>query len=177
MTSPTYHAVDDLIDRIVGISAGSDLHATRHQREKVAAATQGSYDTLFDPALADVSLTDRLLVALYACVLTPAPELADHYRTQLAAVQADPALIAAVENDAPDSVPAAPLQAVLRFTRTLILDPVKGDREALQTLPAAGISTSAIVVIAQLIAFLSYQVRLVASLKAMKAVQTSERAA
>lgn len=177
MTSPTYHAADDLIDRIVGLSAGSDLHATRHQREKVAAATQGSYDTLFDPALPDVPLVDRLLIALYACVLTPAPALADHYRQQLVAVQADPALIAAVGNDTPESVAAVPLQAMLRFTRTLILDPVKGDKQALLTLPAAGISTPAVVVIAQLIAFLSYQIRLVASLKAMKAVHTSERAA
>jgi len=177
MTTPVYSPADDLIDRIVGLHAGDATHAVRHQRDKVAAATQGSYDALFDPALAGVSLTDRLLVALYACALTPAPELAEHYRTRLSEQGADAALIAAVETDKIDGVPDAALRAILTFTRTLILDPVKGDKAALETLPAAGVSTPDVVAIAQLIAFLSYQVRLVASLKAMAAARAQGVAA
>lgn len=177
MTTPVYSPADDLIDRIVGIQAGDALHAVRHQRHKVAAATQGSYDALFDPALAGVSLTDRLLVALYACALTPAPELAEHYRTRLNEQGADADLIAAVENDKIDGVPDTALRTILAFTRTLILDPVKGDKAALETLPAAGVSTPDVVAIAQLIAFLSYQVRLVASLKAMAAARAQGVAA
>jgi len=177
MTTPVYSPADDLIDRIVGIQAGDALHAVRHQRDKVAAATQGSYDALFDPALAGVSLTDRLLVALYACALTPAPELAEHYRTRLNEQGADADLIAAVENDKIDGVPDTALRTILVFTRTLILDPVKGDKAALETLPAAGVSTPDVVAIAQLIAFLSYQVRLVASLKAMAAARAQGVAA
>lgn len=177
MTTPVYSPADDLIDRIVGIQAGDALHAVRHQRDKVAVATQGSYDALFDPALAGVSLTDRLLVALYACALTPAPELAEHYRTRLNEQGADASLIAAVENDKIDGVPDTALRTILAFTRTLILDPVKGDKAALETLPAAGVSTPDVVAIAQLIAFLSYQVRLVASLKAMAAARAQGVAA
>ena len=52
MTTPVYSPADDLVDRIVGIQAGDALHAVRHQRDKVAVATQGSYDAVFDPALA-----------------------------------------------------------------------------------------------------------------------------
>ena len=57
---------------------------------------------------------------------------------------------------------------MLEFTRKLIENPVEGDEAALKTLPAAGVSTPAVVTLSQLIAFLSYQTRLVAGLVAMK---------
>lgn len=160
---------DDLIDRLVGLAPGSRTYAARHQREKVAVATQGSYNVLFDPALPDLTLTERLLVALYASRLTPAPELAAHYRERLLQAQADAALIALADAGQPQDAPSPRLAAILTFTRTLIDKPVEGDKAALLALSAAGISTPAVVALSQLIAFLSYQVRLVAGLKAMKA--------
>ena len=169
MTTPV---PDDLIDRLVGLAPGSRTYAARHQREKVAVATQGSYNALFDPALPDLTLTERLLVALYASRLTPAPELAAHYRERLLQAQADAALIQVAETGEPQDAQhlnQPRLAAILTFTRTLIDKPVEGDKAALLALPAAGISTPAVVALSQLIAFLSYQVRLVAGLKAMKA--------
>ena len=59
------------------------------------------------------------------------------------------------------------LQAILVFTRTLIERPVEGDRQALVVLQQAGLSTAEIVLLSQLIAFLSYQVRLAAGLAAL----------
>ena len=70
----------DLVDQLAGLDPGSPIHRVRHRRDKVALATQGSYDALFDPALPGLSLVERLLVALYACRLTPAMGLAGHYR-------------------------------------------------------------------------------------------------
>ena len=173
----TYDVADDLVDRIVGLKPGSRTYEVRHQREKVAAATQGSYDALFDTSLdKDISLTERLLVALYACRLTPAPELATHYRERLLAVGCDAALVEIADRGEPKDVADPRLAAMLQFTRTLIEDPVEGDKAALLALPAAGISTPAVVALSQLIAFLSYQVRLVAGLKAMKASQEEAHA-
>ena len=160
--------VADHIDRLAGLATGSALHALRHQRDKVASATQGSDDALFDPALAGMSLSERLLVALYACRLTPAPELAAHYRERLLAEGADHGLVAAVATGMAETVDDPRLGAMLSFTRTLVTRPIDGDRAALQTLLAAGITTPAIVTLAQLIAFLSYQTRLVAGLRAMR---------
>ena len=74
-----YDAAKDLVDQLVGLKADSTTYAARHQRDKVAAATQGSYDALFDPALPGLTLAERLLVALYASRLTPSPALAAHY--------------------------------------------------------------------------------------------------
>ncbi len=168
----TNPATADVVDNVAGLAAGSATHALRHQREKVAAATQGSYDALFDPALPGLPLTERLLVALYAARLTPAPELVAHYSARLAQAGADAALVTVAGQGNPDSLADPRLRAMLAFTRTLIENPVAGDEAALKALPAAGLATPEVVTLAQLIAFLSYQVRLVAGLKALKALNT-----
>ena len=66
---------------------------------------------------------------------------------------------------------------MLAFTRTLIETPVEGDEAALRRLPEAGLSTPEVVTLSQLVAFLSYQVRLVAGLKALNTLQSQEAAA
>ncbi|OZI75129.1 CMD domain protein [Bordetella genomosp. 12] len=164
-------STQDLVDQLVGLAEGDALHAVRHQREKVVAATQGSLQALFDPALPGLSLSERLAVAVYACRLTPAPELAQHYLQRLKAEAPDAPFIAALDQGRPEAVDTPRLAAMLAFTRKLIENPVEGDEAALKTLPAAGLSTAEVVTLSQLIAFLSYQVRLVAGLKAMKSLE------
>ncbi|GAB3629804.1 CMD domain protein [Pandoraea terrae] len=174
MTHSTEYDLDhDVVDRVAGLAVGSATHTLRHRRDKVATATQGSYDGLFDPSLAGLPLTERLLVALYACRLTPCATLAAHYRAALAQHDVDAASLAAVETGAPEDVSDPRLRAILTFTRTLIENPVAGDRAALHTLPAAGLTTPAVVALAQLIAFLSYQIRLVAGLQALKSLENA----
>lgn len=158
----------DLIDRMVPLAETAPLHALRHQRAKVVKATQQSHDALFSPGLEGVPLRERLLVAWYACCLTPHPRLAAHYRERLNPYALEASLCQAVENDELTRIADHRLRALLQFTRSLILKPVEGDREALQTLPQAGFSTPAVVAIAQLIAFLSYQTRVVSGLAALQ---------
>jgi uncharacterized protein YciW len=162
---------DDIIDRVAGLAPGSVTHALRHQRAKVVDATQGSYDGLFDPALDGLTLVERLLVALYASRLTPSPALVAHYRAELDKHDVDAETLATVATGAPESLADPRLRAILVFTRTLIENPVAGDKAALHTLPAAGLTTPAVVALAQLIAFLSYQTRLVAGLQALKQLE------
>ena len=169
MSTPVYDIGHDVIDQLAGLEPGSPLYALRHQRDKVAAASQGSYDTLFDPALAGIGLDERLLVALYACRLAGAADLAGHYRARLQALSADAAQLAAADSGEPEQLAEGRLRAMLVFTRALTQRPVEGDKAAIQKLPAAGISTPAVVVLSQLIAFISYQLRVIAGLKAMKA--------
>ena len=158
----------DLVDQLAGLEGGSHLHQLRHQREKVAVATQGSYDSLFDPSLPDIGLDERLLVALYACRLAGADGVAAHYRQRLSLLSVDPAQLSVVESDTPEQLPAGRLRAMLLFARALTKRPVEGDKAALHSLPAAGISTPAVVALSQLIAFISYQIRVVAGLRAMQ---------
>jgi len=166
-----YDITKDLVDQLVGLTPGTQTFDVRHKRDKVAAATQGSYDALFDPALPGLSLADRLLVALYATRITPSPLLAAHYRARAVEAGAAAADIAVAESGKPADAANPQLAAVLEFTRKLIEKPVEGDEAALKTLPAAGVSTPTVVTLSQLIAFLSYQTRLVAGLVAMKAAE------
>lgn len=171
MTSASQRGTEpaDVVDRVAALATGSAPWLLRHERDKVALATQGSYDALFDPALAGLSLGERQLVALCASRLTPSPPLAAHYRQRLEADGADAAMIDAVAAGSIAEVAAPRLQALLAFTQKLVERPIDGDRAALRVLKAAGIETPAVVTLAQLIAFLSYQARLVASLEAMRA--------
>ena len=174
----------DLIDTVAGLAEGSAIHALRHQRDKVVATAQQSHDAFFGPDATDatgaLSPVRRLLVALYACRLTPAPELAAHYRAQLAALGADAALVQLADSGTPDDIAARadqPLGAMLAFTRILTTRPIDGDHDALMTLPAAGLSTPQIVLLSQLVSFLSYQTRVAAGLKAMDAPGAPDSAA
>lgn len=170
LSSMDFTPDQDVVDQVAGLDDGSATHALRHTREKVAAATQGSYDALFDAALPGLTLGERLLVALYACRLTPAPELAGHYRARLADTPVDANALQAVDHGDVDALADTRLRAILTFTRTLIERPIEGDRDALLRLPAAGLATADVVALAQLIAFLSYQTRLVAGLHALQAL-------
>jgi uncharacterized protein YciW len=168
LSSMDFTPAHDVVDQVAGLNGGDATYALRHEREKVATASQGSYDALFDAALPGLSLGERLLVALYACRLTPAPELAEHYRAQLAGTTVDAAALLAVDHGDAETLADPRLHAILAFTRTLIERPIEGDRDALLRLPAAGLATADVVTLAQLIAFLSYQTRLVAGLRALR---------
>ena len=88
LASPTQAATPsgaDTIDTLAGLQAGSPLAAIRHARDKVALHTQRSEDALFDPALPDLSLQERLFAAWYAARLSLANDLADAYAAKLIA--------------------------------------------------------------------------------------------
>jgi len=63
---------------------------------------------------------------------------------------------------------------MLQFAAALTTDPRNGDRAAIDALRSAGLADPAIVALAQLVAFLSYQLRVVAGLRAMRASGTGD---
>ena len=147
----------DVIDRAAGLAPGDPLHAARRFRAKVAQATQASHDALLQQPVDGLSTEDRVRVAAHVCTIAGAPTLVRHYEALLAA---------APGRDAPPS-PALP--AMLEFAAALTTDPRQGDRAAIAALRRAGLGDAAIVALAQLVAFLSYQLRVVAGLQAMRA--------
>jgi uncharacterized protein YciW len=170
--SAAIHA--DYIDQAAGLDAAPAIRALRAQRDKVLAGTQGAHDLLLSPDLpGQLSQAERLLVAAYAARLAEAPVLFANYRDRLKAIDAALAELAG-HADAHLHPGPARQQALLQFTHTLVTHPVEGDAEALATLQAAGLETPDIVTLAQLIAFLTYQLRVVAGLRAM--VQAAEAA-
>ena len=169
--SPTTAA--DVIDQAVPLAAHQGTHHLRHERAKVATATQGSYEAMFSPGVLGITVAERLLVAVLACSLSGADRLATHYRERLMAEGVESGLLDLVATCDIGAVKDSRLQTILRFTTTLIQRPLDGDRQAIETLVAAGLSTPAIIALGQLIAFMSYQIRLTAGLQAMAALEAS----
>ena len=152
----------DVIDRAAGLAPGDALHAARRFRAKVVEATQASHDALLHEPVDGLSTADRLRVAAHVCTLAGAASLAQHY---------DALLGAETETDA---TPSPALPAMLRFAAALTTDPRLGDSAALAALRHAGLGDAAIVALAQLVAFLSFQLRVVAGLRAMRAATMGE---
>lgn len=172
---PEIDANPDLVDALVPLAASSPVFAVRHQRDKVVAATQGSYDAIFDAALPSPSMAERLLAANWVARLSGSAALQAHYRERLLVGDLlTPPQHAALNGEL--VIGDERLQAILAFSRTLTEHPVDGDRAALLTLPAAGLATAEVVALAQLIAFVAYQVRVLAGLQAMAAALAEEAA-
>jgi uncharacterized protein YciW len=154
---PALDVPEDVIDRAAGLAPGDPLHTARRFRAKVVEATQASHDALLHEPVDGLSTADRLRVAAHVCTIAGAASLAQHYEQELA--------------DQPGrAVPPSPaLPAMLRFAAALTTDPRRGDRAALEPLRRAGLGDAAIVALAQLVAYLSYQLRVVAGLQALRA--------
>jgi uncharacterized peroxidase-related enzyme len=173
--SASFSAPADLIDTLLPLTAASPVHAVRHQRDKVVAATQGSYDAIFDPALAGLSLAERLLAAHTVTRLSGSTLLQAHYRDRLLASEPlTPTQQAALEGQPVHGDER--LRAILVFTQVLTERPVEGDQAALLKLPAAGLTTPEVIVLAQLIGFVAYQLRVMAGLQALAAGPVSTAA-
>jgi uncharacterized peroxidase-related enzyme len=161
----------DVIDTLIPLQVGSPVHTVRHQRNKVVAATQGSYQALFDPSVVGLSVAERLLTARHIARSANSAVLAKHYDERLKALPTLlPAESAALEDQPTDSR----LQAVFDFARTLTERPVEGDQAALSRLAAAGLETVEIIALTQLIAFVAYQLRVVAGLQSLQTMSMDD---
>jgi CMD domain protein len=172
----------DLVSQLAGLRADSPVAALRAARADATRYTQGSHEALFSPDVVDLTLIERLYAAWYAAWLTPSAA-AQSYRERLLTATDDPSASAAVLDaiaarglDAPasiDAVGSPRLAAILAHTHALITRPAPTGNDELRSLQSAGLTTRAIVALAQLVAFVSYQVRVVAALKALSASEES----
>ncbi|WP_250905143.1 CMD domain protein [Nonomuraea sp. NEAU-A123] len=191
----------DVIDHLAGIEPDSPLDHLRDQRPDAREHAQRGFDALLTPDVpGEVSLVERDAVAafvtglhrdprtarFYADRLSElAPDLLDVVRREIAAgsttgpygaYPADGPL--AVESDdglryrAQD--PAAlggRLTAAFEHAHLLVFRPREADPKDLRALADAGWSDTAIVTLSQLVAFLSFQIRVVAGLRLLGATQ------
>jgi alkylhydroperoxidase domain protein/CMD domain protein len=162
----------DVISSLAGVAPGSPLAELREQRPEATEHAQGSYAALFDPEdPIGLSSVERFATALRVATLHAATEAADHYRQRLIEAGASQEIVAAAAlEDAgsasqPDPAVPARLQAILAHADLLGTRPVEATPDDLQALADAGLATVEIVQVSQLIAFISFQVRVIAALK------------
>lgn len=135
----------DMLNAILGVTPGSPLAALRAQRPEVLRHTQGSYDVLLSPPdPGGLSLAERALVAQHVAELSGHAALAAHYQALAAGRGA---------------VDAARRTALLAHAALLADAPGRATPADLAALRVAGLRERDIVALAQLIAFVAYQVR------------------
>lgn len=162
----------DVISSLAGIAPGSPLAELRAQRPEATSHAQGSYTALFDPPeLFGLRPVERFATALRVATIHDAAEATEHYRQRLVEAGASPEIVAAAAlqdaGSASQSDPAVPprLQAILTHADLLATHPVDATPDHLQALADAGLATVEIVQLSQIVAFISFQVRVVAGLK------------
>jgi CMD domain protein len=162
-------AAPDVIDALAGTTENAALRELRARRPDVARYAQSSYDALFEPASpGDVSARERNLAALRSAVLGRAATTAAHYRERLRRDGVPATTIAGAEQTPVDAAGLTAREAaILRFADLLTLEPREASRAAIEELRAAGLSPRDIVTIAQVISFVSFQLRVVAGLQAL----------
>lgn len=159
----------DTIDQLAGLQADHALHAIRHQRAKVALATQACEDLLLGSELpSTLSQAERLVLAAEQARVSGITVLQQLYQQRAQALALPPALRRVLDEHGCTTGDAR-LDAMRHFVRSLSLEPAQSDRQALLNIPAAGVSVDDTVLLAQLIGFVSYQARVIAGLQAMVA--------
>ncbi|HMN26894.1 MAG TPA: CMD domain protein [Caldilineaceae bacterium] len=156
----------DVINHLAGLESGDRLAELRNQRSDVATYAQGSFATLLDPEEpAGLSRGERELVALRVATLNANPTLAAFHRQRLEALGVAPTTVAAVATFPATEAFTQREAAILRHVDLLTNEPRAASRAEIAALQEAGLSTPAIVTLAQLVAYLSFSVRLLAGLR------------
>jgi CMD domain protein len=187
----------DIIDELAGIENDIRTKALRDQRAEARLNAQKSYAALFEPTDAgDVSVRERNAIAVFVAGLhRDAPALSRYRRAfgagdpLIAALDEEiergattgpyghyPEGPLSVENMAGLSYKAsassrgalgARLSAALEHAHLLVFHPRDARPQALQALIDAGWSTTEVVTLSQLVAFLTFQIRVAAGLLAL----------
>lgn len=149
--------------------ASPAIAALRARRPEVQINTDASRALLFSDEIA-TSLTpaDRYAVAAYAARLSGDPELEGHYLSRAGEAGLEHEIQMAVAVGDVEGLEDDRLRLVLNYARTLVETPKDGDKRWIEALAAAGLSPADIVALSQLVAFLTYEIRLAAGLRAIE---------
>lgn len=193
-------ATADIIDLLAGLAPGDPLSAVRDQRAQARENAQRSFEALLEPADAGTfPLAERYAVAAFVAQVHGFREAADFYGDLLG--DEAPELVAAVAAAAHGGTATGPfgayrepglqaestpgprwvadaalgerLAAALTHAHLLVFRPRESTPEALQRLVDAGWSADDIVSLSQLVAFLTFQLRVAWGLRVLAAAPAS----
>ncbi len=160
----------DTIDAILGVEPGSAIAALREAKPELARQDQAYYLAIFEPtpaSAAELSLNDRALVALRVASHTNSASVADWYEALATEQGASANDIERVRDLTNAWSTPTKLGAALRHTDLLVTAPSAATAQDLQNLKDAGFTPAGILSLSQTIAFVSYQLRLIAALRAL----------
>jgi uncharacterized protein YciW len=166
----TTHTTTDVVAAILGGDAYDRIRHLREANPQQIEDLQAYYAALFDPepaSLASLDLRTRALVAIRVAAHTRSHATIAWYTNVARAAGANDDAIALAST--PGTLPENDerLAAALHRADRITSDPASARREDIETLTAAGFTPAGILSLSQVIAFVSYQVRFVALLRAL----------
>jgi len=159
----------DVVNAILGIDEDSPIARLRNQKSDLVRELQDYYVSIFEPTGSSTEalpVLDRYLVAIRVASHTGSAAVAGWYgRLAIDAGASRDALDQAQNIGTPETGETS-LGAALRHADLLTTRPADARQDDLQALKDAGFSPAGIVSLSQTIAFVSYQLRLIAGLRA-----------
>lgn len=164
-------AATDVVGQILGIEPGSPADQIRARKPEYVEQNEAYYRAVFEPdaeSEAAFSARDRALVAIRVASHTGSDAVVEWYTKLASRLGATDGVISSVRNISAHSFPEEPefAAAIARADR-VTLDPVTTTTEQIQELQSAGFSPARILALSQTIAFVAYQVRHIAGLRAL----------
>lgn len=158
----------DLIDRVVSLQTGSALHAVRATRPEFVAGAEECRDAVLEPAVdPGLGLPLRAALAARMARLNANEALANLYREKLDALGSPPDMATIADGGYPETEDAR-LHAFIRHTDLVTVAPRACTRADIDHLVARGLTVPEVVALAELIGFLNFEVRIVATLDLLK---------
>lgn len=162
---------ETVVPSAAGITAEHPLAAVLLGRGSIMELTQKSHDAVLTPR--DCGGLSRPVRAALACRISRhngEPVLAAHFHGMIGGAGSEPDSALRIADPAFDGGDDTRLKAVIHYADLVAVDPKKAVAQDIEKLTKAGVPDDDIVRLSELIAFVSYQIRLVAGLRLMAAV-------
>ena len=159
----------DAINDILGIQDGDKIAALRAQKPILADQLQAYYESIFEPdvvSAAELSPADRCVVAVRVASHTRSSAVAGWYAQLARQRGVDERIIDRAHDIKTPWNGNDKLAAAIRHADLLTMAPSSARQLDLQALKSFGFTPAGIVSLSQVIAFVSYQLRLIAGLRA-----------
>ena len=169
MSASTTQATSDVVSQILGIDESSPIVALRNDRPQQITELQEYYDSLFQPEPASeeaFSLANRALVAIRVAAHTNSAQVVAWYEGIAREAGASDADIAAAKDIATPNTADSVLGAAIRRADLITTHLVDAEQSDIQALKDAGLTPAGILSLSQVIAFVAYQLRFIAGLRA-----------
>lgn len=161
---------NDVIHSILGIDDNSSIARQRTKKPEQIEALQAYYDAIFDPepiSSDQLSVASRALVAIRVAAHTGSSAVVAWYSDLARESGATDHQITLAANKSTSWNGDSALEASMQRADMITLDPSSATSAHITKLTQAGLTPAAILSLSQVIAFVSYQVRFVAVLRAI----------
>ena len=162
----------DVVYRILGVNDQGPIAELRNQKPEQIEELKAYYLALFEPEEASAQafpLVDRYLIAVRVASHTNSVAVANWYADLAGKAGVEEAVVARARNVNESWDDNTPLGAAIRHADLLTTRPSAAQKSDLQALKDTGYTPAGIVSLSQTIAFVSYQLRLIAGLRAFGA--------